>query len=278
MKKIFPKSALAVLASGMLATLAGCGNVSRDVAKDGLGASELVWPSPNSATPMHRDGTWPTLDGLRNVQAGMGKQQVAALIGYPHFSEGVFGVREWNYLFHFRTKDNPDMTCQYKVLFDDHDIARSFWWKPESCADLLKAKKPHKPRKKVADEHYRLSSDALFAFGKSSIGDITPNGRERLDMLAARIKSEDGKVGTVRVIGYTDRLGSEAYNDALSQRRANAVMAYLIEQGVPSALVMAEGRGAKAPVTTDCHEANRAVLIACLAPNRRVEVTVTGWH
>lgn len=274
MKTNFRKPAVAALALLSLTALAGCGNVSRNVAKDGKGAGELVWPDVGSTSPMHRDGTWPNLANLRDVHAGLNKSQVQALIGAPQFNEGFFGVREWNYVFHFHTAANADTVCQYKVLFDENKLAQSFYWKPASCADELK---PATAVAKAADKHYKLSADALFAFDKSSLDDITAGGRDQLDKLVQQILADGDKPGMVRVFGYADRLGKEDYNDRLSRRRAYTVMNYLVKHGVPADSIMVEGRGSMAPVATDCHHAgDRAAEIACLQPDRRVEVVVTG--
>jgi OOP family OmpA-OmpF porin len=252
--------------------LAACGNVSRNVAKNGDSASELVWPAPDSVTPMHKGGTFPNLANLRQVRAGLNKQQVADLIGYPHFSEGVWGVREWNYVFNFRKPSGDDvMVCQYKVLFDDNKLARSFYWKPESCAAFLAEQASPAPVAALAPNKSRtLSADALFAFDKAS---LTPAGHRALDDLAAELQDQRDKWRDVRIAGYTDRLGGEAYNQKLSQRRADAVMNYLVEQGVPAGRIHAEGRGAADPVK-DCPNGPLAQLIACLAPNRRVVVKI----
>jgi outer membrane protein OmpA-like peptidoglycan-associated protein len=115
-----------------------------------------------------------------------------------------------------------------------------------------------------------LSADALFAFDKA---DLSPAGRRTLDDLAAELKGQGDKLRWVRIAGYTDRLGSEAYNRDLSQRRAKAVKAHLVEQGLPASRISAEGFGKADPVK-DCPDGPRAPLIACLAPNRRVEVRI----
>lgn len=273
MKVSFRRSAMVAGVLSALVSVSGCGNVSRNVAGDGKGAGELVWPKIDDVTPMHAGGTWPDLGSLRLVHAGQGKNQIAALVGYPHFSEGVLAVHEWNYLFHFRTGNNSDLVCQYKVLFDGHMIAQSFYWKPERCADVL-----DQPTEARAEKHFNLSADALFAFDKSSIDDITPTGREQLDELAGQILASGDKRAMVHVIGYADRLGGHDYNDGLSRQRAYAVMAHLIGRGVPSSAIMAEGRGSAVPLTTGCQSDNRVQLIACLAPDRRVEVIVTGRY
>ncbi|HEV2680548.1 MAG TPA: OmpA family protein [Rhodanobacter sp.] len=262
--------ALAVLCSfGMLGA---CGNVSRGVAKDGRTAEALIWPAPNDTTPIHNGGTFPNRDDLRLVKAGLNKQQVASLIGFPHFSEGVWGVREWNYLFNFRESGSDTVTtCQFKVLFDQDKLARSFYWMPAQCAR-------YQQPAAVADagtssEQFSLSTDALFAFDRASIADITHGGKEQLGQLARNLQVHKSRIGNIRILGYTDRLGGDAYNDSLSERRAYAVMNYLVARGVPSELIQAEGLGKIDPVK-DCSDSERATLIDCLAPNRRIVVLV----
>lgn len=258
-----------LIAASLALAMAACGNVSHQVAKDGGSASELVWPSPESVTPMHKDGTFPNLANLRQMRAGLNKQQVSDLIGYPHFSEGVWGVREWNYVFHFRGADNGVTTCQYKVLFDDNKLARSFYWKPESCADVLK-EPPLPARAVVATEPPRvLSGDALFAFDSA---ELSSGGRQTLDALADDLNARRDAVTSVRIAGYTDRLGTHSYNRQLSERRARAVKDHLVARGVPADRITARGYGESDPVK-DCPDQRRDALIACLAPNRRVEVS-----
>lgn len=259
-----------LVAASLALAMAACGNVSQQVAKDGGSAGELVWPSPESATPMHKGGTFPNVANLRLVKAGLNKQQVSDLIGYPHFSEGVWGVREWNYVFHFRQPGSDEVTtCQYKVLFDQDKLARSFYWKPESCASVLEPPAP--PALSATPNPPRvLSADALFAFDSA---DLSATGRQSLDALADELRAKGDRLHAVRIAGYTDRLGTPAYNQDLSQRRAQAVKAYLAGHGVPDERMRARGYGEADPVK-DCQVHRRDALIACLAPNRRVEVMV----
>jgi OmpA-OmpF porin, OOP family len=269
----------ALLASIALAAglLAGCGNVSHGVAKDGTGAQQLVWPAPEDVTPMHRGGTFPEPAAVRAVHAGMNKQQIAMLIGYPHFEEGFWGVHEWNYVFNFRDPATDAVTvCQYKVLFDDQKLARSFYWKPEDCARFITppAPPPVAPPPPPAEQVTTLSADALFRFDRYSRGDITDGGRAQLDHLAESLRAEQDRIVRIHVLGYTDRLGSDEYNQTLSQRRADTVAAYLVEKHVPSQLIDAEGHGKSEAVVQCPDDKSRTALIACLAPNRRVVVHV----
>lgn len=254
--------------------LSACGNVSRHVAKDGRSAGDLAWPAPSSVTPMHKGGTFPNLSNLRQVRAGLNKQQVADLIGYPHFSEGLWGVREWNYVFNFHKPDSDEVTvCQYKVLFDEDKLARSFYWKPETCAAQLEEPGRALPAVAKTPQRFTISADALFAFDKADLADVSPEGRNALANLASELRDRIGRVRSIQVTGYTDRLGSPAYNQQLSERRAQAVRDILIQEGLPATKILSDGRGQRDPVK-DCPEAPKAQLIACLAPNRRVEVRI----
>jgi OmpA-OmpF porin, OOP family len=264
--------AFAFCASLMLLT--GCGNVSHGVAKDGSSAQQLVWPAPQDVTPMHHGGTFPELANVRVLHAGLNKQQIAQLIGYPHFDEGVWAVREWNYVFNFRDGNSDRVTvCQFKILFDQQKLARSFYWKPEDCSRYMQAPAEEPPVAK-SEQVTTLSTDALFKFDRYARTDITDDGRAELDRLAEALLAEQGRVVRIHVVGYTDRLGSDAYNQVLSQRRADTVAGYLVEKHVPAHLVDAEGHGKADPVVQCPDGLSRQTLIACLAPNRRVLVRV----
>ena len=254
--------------------LVGCGNVSHGIAKDGSGAQQLVWPAPEDVTPMHRGGTFPEIAALRAIHAGMNKQQIAVLIGYPHFEEGIWDVREWNYLFNFHDADSDRVTvCQFKILFDEKKLARSFYWKPEDCSHYM-MQPALAPVGSAPEQVTTLSTDALFKFDRYSRADITDDGRAQLDHLAEALLAEQNRIVRIHVLGYTDRLGSDAYNQTLSQQRADTVTAYLIERHVPSDLIGAEGHGKSDPVVQCPDDKSRNTLIACLAPNRRVVVRV----
>ena len=125
-------------------------------------------------------------------------------------------------------------------------------------------------------ESFTLPYDALFRFGKSGKADLLPGGLEKLAALAERLKAYK-TIQAVKVVGYTDRLGSGAFNDKLSKARAETVMAHLASLGVKPASAVALGVGKREPLTTGCsNKLARPALIDCLQPDRRVTIEVTG--
>ncbi|MBI4292218.1 MAG: OmpA family protein [Betaproteobacteria bacterium] len=130
---------------------------------------------------------------------------------------------------------------------------------------------PPAPRAAPVTQKVTLAADALFDFDKSV---IKPDARGKLDDLVGKIKGVSLEV--VIAVGHTDRIGSDKYNQRLSQRRAESVKAYLVSKGVPTNRIYTEGRGEKQPVKDCPGIKQRSKLIECLAPNRRVEIEVVG--
>jgi OOP family OmpA-OmpF porin len=139
---------------------------------------------------------------------------------------------------------------------------------PQPVAVAIAAPAPMRRVEKVT-----LDADALFDFDKAI---LRPEGRAALDGFVGKLQGID--LDTITAIGHTDRFGSDGYNQALSDQRAQAVKAYLIAKGVQSERVRAQGMGEAQPVTKagDCAGAKSAGVIACLQPDRRVEVEVLG--
>lgn len=145
--------------------------------------------------------------------------------------------------------------------------------KDKCVAPVAAAKPAPAPAPKPTADKIKLAADALFDFDKAT---LKPEGRAKLDDLAA--KSKQLKLEVILAVGHTDRLGSDAYNQKLSERRAAAVKTYLVSKGVEANRVYTEGKGEKQPVTGNkCDNVkNRKALIECLQPDRRVEVEVIG--
>ncbi|MCX7293422.1 OmpA family protein [Janthinobacterium sp.] len=113
-------------------------------------------------------------------------------------------------------------------------------------------------------EKVSFASEALFDFDQST---LKPQGKATLDQLLGQLNGMDLEV--IVTVGHTDAIGSDAYNQKLSQRRAEAVKAYLVAQGVETNRVYTEGKGETQPVADNASAAGRA-------KNRRVTVEVVG--
>lgn len=108
------------------------------------------------------------------------------------------------------------------------------------------------------------AADAFFDFDKSV---LKPEGKAKLDDVASKVKNINLEV--IIAVGHTDSIGSDAYNQKLSVRRAEAVKAYLVSKGIDKSRVYTEGKGEKQPVADNKTAAGRA-------KNRRVEIEVVG--
>ena len=131
------------------------------------------------------------------------------------------------------------------------------------------------PAPVVETKRFTLKSDVLFTFNKST---LKPEGQQALDQLYSQLSSMDPKDGSVVVLGFTDRIGSDQYNQKLSEKRAQSVVDYLVSKGIPSNKISARGMGESNPVTGNTCDSvkGRQALIDCLAPDRRVEIDVKG--
>jgi OmpA-OmpF porin, OOP family len=159
---------------------------------------------------------------------------------------------------------------------------RDAFWTPATanakCDGALVAQAPTPPAPVappppvIQSQKVTYQADTLFDFDKAV---LKPAGKQQLDDLASKIGALNLEV--VVATGYTDRIGSDAYNNRLSLRRAQAVKAYLVSKGIEANRIYTEGKGKRDPVTGGkCTQKNRKQLIACLAPDRRVEVEVVG--
>lgn len=135
---------------------------------------------------------------------------------------------------------------------------------PEPVAPAPPPPEPAQPAPHF--EHYTLSATELFAFDSAQLRPAQP----KLDEIANALE-QDTSINNVVITGYTDRIGPDGYNLRLSQRRADAVKSYLVSKGISDTRLTSVGKGKADPVV-ECHNKRRADLIACLAPNRRVEV------
>jgi OmpA-OmpF porin, OOP family len=135
---------------------------------------------------------------------------------------------------------------------------------------------PVPPAVVVTKETFVVLADTLFKFDKSGRNEMLPGGIESMNKIANRLKTYQS-IDKLSIAGHTDRLGSDSYNDALSQRRAITVIQMLESLGVRAAKSEASGAGERQPVTTNCSNSlPRQQLIQCLQADRRVTIEVTG--
>ena len=144
---------------------------------------------------------------------------------------------------------------------------------PAPVAQAAPVAAPPPPAAQIVRERVALDADALFDFDKAV---LRPKGRDALDAFMGKFQGAD--LQTITVVGHTDRIGSDKYNQRLSEQRAASVKDYLVAKGVEPGNVRAEGMGESQPVTKagECVGGKSKKLIACLQPDRRVEVEVIG--
>jgi OOP family OmpA-OmpF porin len=126
------------------------------------------------------------------------------------------------------------------------------------------AKAPPPPPPEPVYEKNTLAAEALFDHDKST---LKPAGKAALHDLDESIKAKGARVVDINVIGHTDSDGSEAYNQALSVRRAESVRNYMVSEGVDSSIIDVSGEGESNPVASNATKEGRA-------QNRRVDIHV----
>jgi OmpA-OmpF porin, OOP family len=126
---------------------------------------------------------------------------------------------------------------------------------------------------KRCDGAVTLEADQLFAFNS---GTLSNSARSRLDSDVMSRLATCATVDVVIVTGHTDRIGSQQYNQRLSEQRAATVKSYLTGKGLAADKVETMGMGKTAPAKFCPDSRNQRDLIACLAPNRRVTVEIKG--
>jgi OOP family OmpA-OmpF porin len=178
------------------------------------------------------------------------------------------------------TTDNPGYLFDRwgDVVVNDYgECWRTRWWEPkyaiEKCDPEYFVKAEPEPVAVPVPvvERFALDADTYFDFNGET---LRPEGREKLRDGIRRIRGFQ-RVEHITITGHTDPIGSDAYNQALSQRRAASVRDYLVEQGIDANRITAQGVGEYQPVAT-CPGKRGRRLIECLQPNRRVEIEISG--
>ncbi|MCP1327988.1 OmpA family protein [Halomonas sp. 707D4] len=201
---------------------------------------------------------------LARVEEGIGrlsKPDVVALIGPPNEAGSTYQDDHWLYNIDLALTDDDVLVCQYRVSFAQERLTGTQWRRPQ-CEALYDEQRP---------TGYSLSADLLFGFDSAT---ISPAGQEAIREVATAVQQR-GTPSAVSVIGHADRIGNPAYNMTLSQRRAEAVAAALGQFGVAPSLITPVGRGSSQPIAS-CDGVQGEALKTCLAPDRRVDISLSG--
>lgn len=119
-------------------------------------------------------------------------------------------------------------------------------------------------------ERVLLGADTYFDFNQA---ELKPQAQATLEKIAVRAKEADE--ATIEIVGHADQIGSEDYNLTLSQRRADAVRAFFVDQGVAANAIRVEARGETDPIVR-CEGKQGNELVSCLQPNRRSEIVFSA--
>jgi OmpA-OmpF porin, OOP family len=150
------------------------------------------------------------------------------------------------------------------------NCVRTGFWKPEDmtvdCGLEVAEAPPPAPMAPAAPVYTTstISAEALFDFDKS---DLKPAGKSAITELDDKIKAQGMQVIDINVVGHTDSIGTEEYNQALSLRRATSVKDYMVSEGVDPGIIDVSGKGESDPVASNDTKEGRA-------QNRRVEISV----
>jgi OmpA-OmpF porin, OOP family len=141
---------------------------------------------------------------------------------------------------------------------------------PKAAPEAKPLAKPEPPKKPAVTT---VTSTGLFEFNQAA---LTPEARAKLDKEVVARAKDFASVSLVHVDGHADRLGSAQHNQALSEKRAEAVRAYLVSKGFDDSKIETLGSGKTNAVKSCPDQKDRKALIECLAPNRRVVVELKG--
>lgn len=168
-------------------------------------------------------------------------------------------------------ENGQQVTCTANVELDaQQQVVKTRQWQ------MTCTQPPAQPQQTAETRKLDLPADALFRIGKSSVTDLQPGSRKRIEQFAQQLRREYREQPHLIVTGHTDRLGPDAVNRKLSLARARTVASLLTQQGIARNLIKVQGKGSEDPIVQCPGSRATLELVHCLQPNRRVNVQVIG--
>ncbi|WP_150291484.1 OmpA family protein [Sphingobium estronivorans] len=204
------------------------------------------FPDPSHAT--RREGLFLPPGMPRLLMPGMTKRQAYALLGAPHFHEGLFGERRWDYILNFHTGSGTAYRiCRLQLRWDRRMRLDRMAWSSEDCRAAVYPIIPE--RRDTAVPPLPVPAPApdpapltlYFDFDKA---DLDQKAYQDLARFVAANSNRDAKLS---IIGYTDGAGPDAYNDRLSLMRADMVAKSLVALGMRLSNLQISGAGERSP-------------------------------
>ncbi|MGL5384906.1 MAG: OmpA family protein [Enterobacterales bacterium] len=185
--------------------------------------------------------------------------------------------------------NSPDLQAGnvyfYQVVIDDDNQVLGRWVDAEQAMKYVKNIKVQyhtvsrlTSKMNCPSSVYNISASTLFKLDRSDEKGLLPGAAANLKSLATQISFDFETINEIVVNGYADPMGNASHNMMLSEQRASTVVNQLLSTGLPVDTIRFQGLGSSKPVVADCKGkfSNRADIIECNQPNRRVEVEVYG--